>query len=66
MPEVGDKLRMEGFEEIVNVSAFDARPPTVTTTFPVVAVDGTVTVMALELQLVTVANTPLKVTVLEP
>ena len=37
-----------------------------TTTFPVVAPEGTVTAMLVALQLVAVAVTPLKVTVLEP
>jgi len=41
-----------------------ATPPTVTTTFPVVAVDGTVVVMEVALQLVMEANVPLKVTLL--
>ena len=43
-----------------------ATPNTVTTTLPVVAAFGTVTVMLVELQLVAVAAVPLKVTVLEP
>jgi len=41
-------------------------PPTVTITLPVVAPDGTVTVIELELQLVGVAAVPLKLTVLAP
>ena len=43
-----------------------ACPPTVTTTLPVVAPVGTGTVMLLALQLVGVAEVPLKVTVLVP
>jgi hypothetical protein len=41
-------------------------PPTVTTTFPVVAPIGTGTTIAVALQLVGVAAVPLKVTVLVP
>src|ERR1700674_4533109 len=43
-----------------------ATPPTVTTTFPVVAPLGTGTTMLVELQLVVVATVPLNVTVLVP
>ena len=44
-----------------------ASPPTVTTTSPVVAPVGTVTVMLVALQALAVpAEVPLKVTVLEP
>ena len=43
-----------------------ATPLTVTTTFPVVAPEGTVVLMLEALQLVTVALVPLKVTVLVP
>ena len=43
-----------------------ARPPTVTTTLPVVVPFGTGTVMLVALQLVGVATMPLKVTVLVP
>ena len=43
-----------------------ARPPTVTTTLPVVAPAGTVTAMLVLLQVVAVAAVPLKVTVLLP
>jgi hypothetical protein len=39
---------------------------TVTTTFPVVAAEGTVTAMLVELHVVTVADVPLKLTVLVP
>jgi hypothetical protein len=45
---------------------FEADPPAVTTTFPLVAPFGTVTQMPVELQLVTWAGVPLKVTVLAP
>jgi hypothetical protein len=43
-----------------------ATPPTVTTTLPVVAANGTGTVMLVALQLVGVASVPLNVTVLVP
>jgi hypothetical protein len=43
-----------------------ATPPTVTTTFPVVAALGTVALMLVDPQLVTDAEVPLKVTVLLP
>src|SRR6266849_608017 len=43
-----------------------ATPPTVTTTFPVVAPLGTGATMLVPLQLVGVANVPLNVTVLVP
>jgi len=43
-----------------------AKPPTVTTTFPVVAPAGTGTTMLVALQLVGDAGTPLNVTVLDP
>ena len=43
-----------------------AIPPTVTTTGPLLAPEGTVVAMLVELQLVGVAETPLKATVLEP
>lgn len=43
-----------------------ALPPTVTITFPVVAPLGTVAMMLVSLQLVTVAPVPLNVTVLVP
>jgi hypothetical protein len=43
-----------------------ACPPTVTTTFPVIAPTGTVTTMLVALQLDAVAAVPLKATVLLP
>jgi hypothetical protein len=51
---------------IVKVDPALATPPTVTTTFPVVAPAGTGTTILVELQFVGVAGVPLKVTVLEP
>lgn len=50
----------------VKVSPLLAVPPTVTTTDPVVAPDGTGTVMLEVLQLVGEADVPLKVIVLVP
>jgi hypothetical protein len=50
----------------VKMTPLLARPPTVTTTLPVVAPIGTGTLMLVALQLVGVASVPLKVTVLEP
>jgi len=50
----------------VKVTPLLATPPTVTTTFPVVAPAGTVTLILDAAQVVAVASTPLKVTVLLP
>jgi hypothetical protein len=50
----------------VKLTPLLATPPTVTTTFPVVAPLGTVTVMPVALQLVGVPAVPLNVTVLVP
>jgi len=65
-PEVTDKLPMLGAGTTVKLTPLLAAPATVTTTFPVVAADGTGTPMANELQLVGVVGVPLKATVLEP
>lgn len=65
-PDVGDKLLMIGPSTTVKTIPLLATPPTVTITFPVVAVEGTHAPMLLALQLVGVAANPLKVTVLEP
>ena len=50
----------------VNTKGFEGTPRTVTITFPVVAVVGTVATTSISVQLVTVATTPLKATVLSP
>ena len=50
----------------MKVTPLLAVPPTVTTTFPVVAPVGTGTAMLVALQLVGVAEVPLNVTVLVP
>lgn len=65
--EVGVKKVMLGAGGItVKPTPLLATPPTVTTTFPVVAPVGTGTTMLVALQLVGVAATPLNVTVLVP
>jgi len=60
-PEVGLRLVMVGAEAVVTVKAMPllATPPTVTTTFPVVAPVGTGAMMLVALQLVGVAALPL-------
>jgi hypothetical protein len=63
-PEVGFKLAICGVTE--KVTPLLAVPPTVTTTFPVVAALGTGTMMLVALQLVGVAAVPLNATVLDP
>jgi hypothetical protein len=64
-PEVALRLVMAGTR--VKCDALLAEPNTVTTTLPVVAAVGTVTVILVALQAVAApADTPLKVTVLAP
>src|ERR1700704_1790821 len=65
-PLVGDTLVRLGATVTVYGSALLARPPTVTTTLPVVAPVGTGTAMLVADQLVGVAAVPLNVTVLLP
>jgi hypothetical protein len=66
-PEVGDTLVMLGAATTVNDTPLLAFPPTVTTTFPVVAPVGTVATIDVLLQLpIVVAVVPLNFTVLEP
>ena len=66
-PEAGDKVEMTGRVVTVNKTPLLARPLAVTTTLPVLAPVGTVTVMLESLQLVGVAALiPLKTTVLLP
>jgi hypothetical protein len=66
-PEVGLTLVMVGPEVLtVNVMPLLAMPPTVTTTFPVIAPAGTVTTMLVAVQVVTEAAIPLNFTVLVP
>jgi len=66
VPEFGVKLVMLGGTTTVKFTALLARPPTVTTTLPVVAPVGTGTAMLVAVQLVGVAVVPLNVTVLDP
>jgi hypothetical protein len=65
-PLVGETLVRLGGIVTVYGSALLARPPTVTTTLPVVAPVGTGTAMLVADQLVGVAAVPLNVTVLLP
>ena len=66
-PDVGHALLIPGPPLTVNPTPLLAIPPTVTTTFPVVAPAGTLTRIAVSLQLAaTPAFTPLNVTVLSP
>jgi hypothetical protein len=67
-PDVGLRLVMLGVAPVVTVKLTPllATPPTVTTTFPVVAPDGTAATMLVALQLVGVAAVPLNLTVLLP
>ena len=67
-PKVGLKLLMLGADVVLTVKLTPllATPPTVTTTFPLVAPAGTGTAMLVALQLVGVAATPLNFTVLVP
>ena len=60
----GDKLLMKGMT--VKTTPLLARPPTLTNTFPVVAVLGTENVIVLLFQVVGVIERPLRRTVLEP
>jgi hypothetical protein len=63
-PEVGDRLLI--FGPTVKVTPLLADPPTVTTTDPVVAPEGTGVTMLAAVQLAGVAAVPLNVTVLVP
>lgn len=66
-PEVGFRLLMLGADVLtVKATPLLATPPTVTTTFPVVAPAGTGTVMLVELHAVGLPTVPLNATVLEP
>lgn len=63
-PELGLIPEMLGAGTTVKVTPLLWMPPTVTTTGPVVAPDGTGTMMLVELQFETGASVPLNVTVL--
>jgi hypothetical protein len=62
-PVVIDRLVMLGAETTVKFTPLLFTPLANTTTFPVVAPDGTVTPMLVALQLVTLAAVPLNLTV---
>src|SRR5207249_3905906 len=66
-PDAGFKLVMLGAGTVtVKLTPLLAAPPTVTTTFPVVAPAGTGATMLVALQLVAVAVVPLNLTLLVP
>jgi len=65
-PEVGVRVVILGRRVTVKLRPALGTPPTVTTTFPVVAKLGTVTLILVALQLVGVATVPLNLTVLVP
>jgi hypothetical protein len=65
-PELGDKPLTLGAASTVNDTPLQSLPPTVATTFPVVAPAGTGATTEDALQLVGFALMPLKVTVLVP
>ena len=66
-PEVGERLVIEGGGVTVKGEPLLPTPLTVTTTFPVVAPEGTMTTTDVALQLVIeVTVVPLKLTVLVP
>lgn len=65
-PDVGFRLVMLGGTITVKLEPLLATPPTVTTTFPVVAPAGTGTAMLVPLHAVGVPAVPLNVTVLVP
>jgi hypothetical protein len=65
-PDPGLMLEMFGGGVTVKSRPLLATPPTVTTTFPVVAPTGTFTSMLVAVQLEDVAAVPLNVTVLVP
>ncbi len=63
---VADRLVIVGEGSTVNGAPLLLAPPTVTTTFPVLAPAGTGATICVALQLVGVATVPLKLTVLDP
>jgi hypothetical protein len=65
-PALGERLAIVGVVATVKLTPLLFTPFAFTTTFPVVAPDGTVVAMLVALQLVGVAAVPLKVTVLVP
>jgi hypothetical protein len=65
-PEFAERLEMLGVASTVKLTPLLAWLETVTTTFPVVAPEGTVTLTLVALQFVTAALVPLNLTVLLP
>src|SRR5208282_5113305 len=65
-PELGDKLAMVGVGKTVKGRPLLEVPPTVTTTFPLVAPGGTCATIERSLHATTLAEVPLKVTLLLP
>ena len=66
VPDVVERLVMLAVGNTVKPTPLLATPPTVTTTFPVVAPAGTEVAKLVALQVATVAGVPLNVTVLLP
>ena len=66
VPEDGFRLVMLGVGSTVKLAPLLAPPPTVTTTFPVVAPAGTGVAIVASVQLDGEAGVPLNVTVLVP
>lgn len=65
-PEVGVRLVILGAATTIKLAPLLSTPLACTNTFPVVAPVGTFATMLLALQLVTVAEVPLNLTVLLP
>jgi hypothetical protein len=66
IPDRGETVVIVGETQTAKLIALLVTPPTRTTMLPVVAPLGTNTTMLVALQLITVARTPLNVTVLDP
>lgn len=65
-PDAGERLVMLGVETTVKIDPLLFTPLTYTSTFPVVAPGGTITVMLVAFQFITAAFPPLNVAVLLP
>lgn len=65
-PDVGESIEMTGARVTVKATPLLATPPTVTTTFPLVAPEGTCTMMLVLLHPVGPTVAPLNVMVLPP
>lgn len=66
MPEVGDRLVIDGAGVTVKLLPLLLTPLALTTTFPVVAPEGTVATITVAVQLVIAAVVPLNLTVAVP